>query len=224
MRKTTLALSVSVLILGLVLIPASPAEASFSAFVSTDALNVRAAPNTSAEIIDVLYGGDPVYVVAEVFGETVAGTSTWYQLDSGGYVTSAYIGESAGGGDVFGGYGRWIDVDLSAQTATAYEGDTPVYTALVTTGKPGFETPTGTFTIFSRVYNETMVGDDYYQDNVLFTQYFADGGYALHTNYWQPSYVFGNTPTSHGCVGMPYGDAAFLWEFADYGTPVVIHY
>ena len=48
---------------------------------------------------------------------------------------------------------RWIDVDLSDQTATAYVGWTPVYVASVSTGKPGWQTPTGTFYIWRRVYN-----------------------------------------------------------------------
>ncbi len=230
MRKTLLALCVSGLVLGLLLFPAAPTtEASWEGFVITDALNVRAAPTTEADILDVLYYGTPVTVVDEVVGEVAAGTSLWYRLASGGYVSGAYVGEALGGfGGSIGSSGRWIDVNLSTQTATAYIGDEPVYTAGVTTGKPGLETPTGTFAIFSRVYNETMVsttpGDEYYLENVYFTQYFAAGGYALHYNYWQPASVFGNVPTSHGCVGMGYGDAAFFWDFADYGTPVVIHY
>ncbi|HUX87065.1 MAG TPA: L,D-transpeptidase, partial [Chloroflexota bacterium] len=33
--------------------------------------------------------------------------------------------------------GHWINVNLSTQTATAYNGSRPVYTALVTSGRPG---------------------------------------------------------------------------------------
>lgn len=129
---------------------------------------------------------------------------------------------------------RWIDVNLSRQWATAMQGDTPVRGIPVTTGKPGFPTPTGTFRIFSRVFNETMDSattgiprnspEGYYLRNVYYTQYFAAGGYALHTNYWQPSSVFGAYPTSHGCVGMRQADAQFLWEFATFGTKVHVHW
>lgn len=129
---------------------------------------------------------------------------------------------------------RWIDVDLSTQQITAYEGSTPVYRAGVTTGRPGFETPAGTFAIVRRVYNETMDSSTigiprnapggYYLTGVLFTQYFDWDGDALHYNYWSPPSAFGRYPTSHGCVGMPYGPALFFWNFADIGTPVVIHY
>jgi lipoprotein-anchoring transpeptidase ErfK/SrfK len=129
---------------------------------------------------------------------------------------------------------RWIDVNLSRQWVTAMQGDTPVRGIPATTGKPGFGTPVGTFTIFSRVFNETMdsattgiprnSAEGYYLKDIYYTQYFADGGYALHTNYWQPGSVFGAYPTSHGCVGMRQADAQFLWEFATFGTKVHVHW
>jgi lipoprotein-anchoring transpeptidase ErfK/SrfK len=130
--------------------------------------------------------------------------------------------------------GRWIDVNLSTQTITAYEGATPVYRAGVTTGRPGWSTPTGTFRIVRRVYNETMDSSTigiprdapggYYLPNIYFTQYFDWSGDALHYNYWSPPSAFGSYPTSHGCVGMQWGPASFFWSFASIGTPVVIHY
>jgi hypothetical protein len=129
---------------------------------------------------------------------------------------------------------HWVDVNLSRQWVSAVDGDTPVYGAPCTSGKAGFGTPTGTFGIFSRVFNETMdsattgiprgSAEGYFLKDIFFTQYFANGGYALHTNYWQPASVFGRYPTSHGCVGLRYADAQFLWTFAGFGTPVYIHY
>jgi len=129
--------------------------------------------------------------------------------------------------------GRWIDVDVSAHTATAMEGDTPIYTAPITAGRPAFPTSQGTFYILRRVYSETMdsstigIPNDapggYYLPHVMYTQYFTSDGEALHGNYWQPDSVFGNVNTSHGCVGMRNGDAAFFWSFASIGTPVVVH-
>ena len=40
---------------------------------------------------------------------------------------------------------RWIEVNLSAQYLTAWVGNTKVNGTLVSTGRPGFDTPTGTF-------------------------------------------------------------------------------
>ncbi len=129
--------------------------------------------------------------------------------------------------------GRWIDVNLSTQTTTAYEGDTPVYSAPSTAGAAAFPTPTGLFTILRRVANETMDSSTigiphnspggYYVTNVSYTQYFTDAGNALHANWWSPASAFGSYGTSHGCVGLRTSDAAWFWSFADIGTPVVIH-
>ena len=130
--------------------------------------------------------------------------------------------------------GRWVDVNLSTQHAQAYQGNTVVRQMLVTTGRPGFATPTGTFYIQYRVASETMdsatVGiprsspNGYYVTGVPYTQYFDSYGDSLHGNWWSPASAFGNYPTSHGCVGLTVADAAWMWNWATYGTPVVIHY
>src|SRR5207302_5662861 len=113
-------------------------------------------------------------------------------------------------------------------------GDQIVRVALVTTGMPGWETPTGQFEILYRVADETMKSDalgipidspaGYDLEHVLWTQYFTDEGHALHDNYWRPLSVFGHEATSHGCVGMVEDDAAFLWNFVGNGSLVSIHY
>jgi lipoprotein-anchoring transpeptidase ErfK/SrfK len=123
---------------------------------------------------------------------------------------------------------RWVLVDLSDQTTNAMVGNQVWYTAYVTTGKAGWETPVGEFRINYRVYDETMTSasigaEEYYVlEDVLFTQYFTNAGHALHLNYWRPDSVFGNEPTSHGCVGMRYADAEFFWNFVNVGSRVVI--
>jgi lipoprotein-anchoring transpeptidase ErfK/SrfK len=123
---------------------------------------------------------------------------------------------------------RWILVDISSQTTSAMIGDTAIYTALVTTGKDGWETPRGTWKIEYRIANDTMTSasigaEEYYVlEDVLYTQYFTTKGHALHLNYWRDEYYFGNIRSSHGCVGMRLADAEFFWNFATVGTRVTI--
>ena len=118
--------------------------------------------------------------------------------------------------------GRWIDVRLSGPTlVTAYEGGRPVYSAYAIRGLPNWPTPTGTFYIQRRVYNERMVGPGYDVSGVLFTQYFTAAGHSLHYNYWSSN--FGGAG-SHGCLGMTYADSLWFWNWATVGTPVVIHW
>jgi lipoprotein-anchoring transpeptidase ErfK/SrfK len=132
----------------------------------------------------------------------------------------------------FGPDERWIAVNLTTQRAMAFVGAQPVRVALVTTGMPGWETPTGDFSVYRRVENETMDSlglgipidspEGWFVDNVLYTQYIFSG-VTLHYNYWRPQSYFGNTPSSHGCVGLGYSDAKFFWDFADIGTRVVVY-
>ena len=45
---------------------------------------------------------------------------------------------------------RWIDVNLSTQTLVAYEGDTPVFNTLVSSGLPQWPTVTGQFRTYMK--------------------------------------------------------------------------
>ena len=127
---------------------------------------------------------------------------------------------------------RWVAVNVSTQRAYGLIGGQVVHVALVTTGMEDFETKVGEYRINYRKQNETMdsetIGisrDDplgYYLTDVLWTQYFYPT-VALHANYWQPISVFGHVASSHGCVGMLEDDAKWFWDFASYGTRVVVY-
>ena len=124
---------------------------------------------------------------------------------------------------------QWIDVDLAELYLTALEGDTVVYEVAISSGRKGYETPPGTFRIFSKVRLEDMRGPDpdlpegsYYQPDVPYVMYFAAGGFAIHGVYWHNN--FGVRATSHGCVGAPVGGAAWLYNWAPIGTRVYVHY
>jgi LysM repeat protein len=116
--------------------------------------------------------------------------------------------------------GRWIDVDLSAQRVTAYEGNTPVRSTLASTGLPATPTPTGQYRIYIKYVATLMTGPGYYLPNVPYTMYFYRG-YGLHGTYWHSN--FGH-PMSHGCVNLPTPEAQWLFNWASVGTLVNIHY
>ena len=110
---------------------------------------------------------------------------------------------------------RWIHVDLSEQTLVAYEGDTPVFATLVSSGRTNFETPTGTFRIESKHVSTTMDDPDalteaYSIEDVPWTMYFHES-YALHAAFWHD--YFGR-PRSHGCVNLSPADARWLFSWA----------
>ena len=118
---------------------------------------------------------------------------------------------------------RWIDVNLSTQTIVAYEGDTPVFSTLVSTGMWNFPTVTGDFHTYlkyeSQDMNGYLLGYDYYLTDVPYVMYFYED-YAIHGAYWHNSF---GTPMSHGCVNVSPVDAGWLFEWAPVGTLVSVH-
>lgn len=115
--------------------------------------------------------------------------------------------------------GKWIDIDLSDQTLTAYQDNTPVLQAVVSTGTRYYPTPTGRFAIQRKYQATHMSGPGYSLPNVPYAMFFV-GGYAIHGTYWHNNF---GTPMSHGCVNMRTDQAKWLYDWAPKGTPVVIH-
>ncbi len=116
--------------------------------------------------------------------------------------------------------GKWIDINLSQQRITAYVGQTPVYSAIVSTGTWRTPTVVGTYSIYVKYRYTPMSGPGYYLPNVPHTMYFYRG-YAIHGAYWHNNF---GTPMSHGCVNLSLSDAAWFYNWASVGTKVVSHY
>ncbi|HEY3117044.1 MAG TPA: L,D-transpeptidase [Chloroflexota bacterium] len=176
--------------------------------------------------LDRLFQNDPLNVEAITTG---LDGNPWYRIGSGEYLPASKVRIPDLPDRTF--PGRWIDANLTEPViVTAYEDDQVVYSALGIKGRDAFQTPLGVHYIRRRVDNETMdsetVGiphdskDGYLLKNVLFTQYFTGDGASLHYNYWRVDWGHAG---SHGCIGLNYGDALFMWEFATVGTPVYIH-
>lgn len=125
---------------------------------------------------------------------------------------------------------KWIDVDLSAKTVTAYVGDTPVWgPRAMVDGKEGNETVTGSFEIYLRYDRQDMTNAAYYPEghpkyyytpDVPWVQYFHRG-YGFHGAPWRSSFGYSG---SHGCINMPVHEAKWLYDWASLGTRVEVHY
>lgn len=124
---------------------------------------------------------------------------------------------------------KWIDVDLTAKTVTAYVGDTPVWgPRSMVDGKPGNETVTGTFEIYLRYDRQDMTNAGYYPEghekyyftpDVPWVQYFHRG-FGFHGAPWRSSFGYSG---SHGCINLPVSDAKWLYDWASIGTKTVVH-
>jgi hypothetical protein len=111
---------------------------------------------------------------------------------------------------------RWISIDLYEQVAVAYEGETPVFTTLVSSGMRDWTTNEGLFHIYLRYISTPMSGADgeedfYYLEGVPWTMYFDDE-IALHGAYWHDGFGYRR---SHGCVNLSMGDAHWLYDWAE---------
>ena len=111
---------------------------------------------------------------------------------------------------------KWVSVDLYEQVAIAYEGSTPVFATLVSSGLEDWPTNQGIFHVYVRFSRTLMSGaynqpDFYYLQEVPWTMYF-DGDIALHGAYWHDGFGYRK---SHGCVNLTVTDAHWLFEWAE---------
>lgn len=119
---------------------------------------------------------------------------------------------------------KWIEIDLSDFKLYAWEGSRKVYDFSVSTGRPGYETPTGEFRVWSKVRSQAYKGgskargDYYYLPNVPYSLFFGGGhipnrqGYAIHGAYWHND--FGIKNRSSGCINVKPEEAGILYQWA----------
>ncbi len=136
------------------------------------------------------------------------GTGVWVPYSRLAMVVPALRPEEVGASE------RWIEVNLTEQTLSAYEGDRLVFATLVSSGDERFPTVKGLFRIWAKVRIGKMSGgegdeDRYYVEDVPWHMYFHQS-YGLHTSYWHD---FFGLPNSHGCVNLAPKDALWLFEW-----------
>jgi len=125
---------------------------------------------------------------------------------------------------------RWIDIELATQTLVVYEGATPTFATLVSTGRgaQGTEqaTPIGVHRIWVklRTTNMSNLSDDeaqhYYAiEDVPYVQFFSKG-VGLHAAFWHRAFGY---ERSQGCVNLAPLDAQRLFELTNPRLPAGWH-
>ena len=134
-----------------------------------------------------------------------------------------------------------IIVSISEQHAYFFKGKNLVGESTVSTGKPGFGTPPGHYTVLSKdaAHVSTVFGDyvddagnvvksnidsrkdprpkgSHYDGARMPYAMFFRGGYAMHQGY-VPPYA-----ASHGCIRIPKEMAETFFDNAPVGTPVIV--
>jgi len=129
---------------------------------------------------------------------------------------------------------KLIYINLSSQYMYVYDKDRLVKSSPVTTGKNGFATVTGEYSIYAKTRNRYLnspfsrdpTNPHYYRVYVKYWMPFFQG-YGIHDASWRNGSFGGQDYKyngSHGCVNTPDAMVRFVWDFAEIGTPVYVSY
>lgn len=105
-------------------------------------------------------------------------------------------------------------VNLDTQRAILFRNGVPVAASTLSTGRPGYETPTGVFTILQK--HVEHYSRKYDNAPMPYMQRLTWKGVALHAGNL-PGY-----PASHGCIRLPHGFAKQLYSATTLGMTVVV--
>lgn len=107
-----------------------------------------------------------------------------------------------------------VVISIPLQQAFVYRGDQLIGVSTVSTGKPGKDTPIGTFTILQKkVFHRSNL---YSNAPMPYMQRLTWDGIALHAG-TLPGY-----PASHGCIRFPNAFARTLYRLTEMGGEVIV--
>lgn len=148
---------------------------------------------------------------------TQASLSAQPSLESGSVMAAAErlkAGEFLWAPDVAPEGPALLVVSLATQRAVIYRNGVPIGISTVSTGRPGYRTPTGVFTVLQR--HVEHYSNLYNNAPMPYMQRLTWGGVALHGGNL-PGY-----PASHGCIRLPHEFARLLYGVTRLGMTVVI--
>jgi hypothetical protein len=198
-------------------------EALDVAWVNADKVRLRKTPGGPPQQ-DVV----PRQTRLQVLETQTTGGKTWLRVGDGEWLSAAEVSRPTLGARPSGVKlgEHWFDVELATQTLTAYVGDRPVFSTLVSTGRgrEGSElaTPKGEQRIWVKLLASDMdnlenleANESYAIQAVPWVMYFKKG-VGLHGTFWHRA--FGRVQ-SHGCVNLSPADAERLFDFASPRLP-----
>ncbi|HSI82288.1 MAG: ankyrin repeat domain-containing protein [Candidatus Methylacidiphilales bacterium] len=106
-----------------------------------------------------------------------------------------------------------LEVSLSKQTVTVYQDGKVLTTSPVSTGRPGYKTPSGTYVVTHKY--EHWISTLYHAPMPFFMR-LSCGSFGLHAGAL-PGY-----PASHGCIRMPLERVKEFFQFVELGTVCTI--
>ncbi|MFI6865409.1 L,D-transpeptidase family protein [Nocardia sp. NPDC050406] len=128
--------------------------------------------------------------------------------------------------------GVTADGDMSNHTFTVSIGGVPVRTMPASYGKPGWETPSGTFPVLekfssitfdSRTIGIPLSSPEGYLIEGKWAERLTWGGVFVHSAPWSVDSQ-GNANVSHGCINLAPDDAEWFYSNVSIGDPVTLHW
>lgn len=173
-------------------------------------VTARAAADKKAEKAGTFEHRAIVPVLEEVGGFVRVSDSQWIERKS------LRVVRTRPRPDVAGAHAKWIDLDRDEQVMIAYEGDTPVFVTLVSSGRRKKDTPPAIYRIRSKSSLTRMSAEEretshYEVSEVPWATRFRSGLY-FHAAYWHDRFGHVN---SHGCVNLSALDAKWVYDWTE---------
>jgi uncharacterized protein YgiM (DUF1202 family) len=195
---------------------------SGTAWVNTDALNVRMGPSTGDAILGTVGQGTELEVVGDA-------SNGFYPVSYGwdtGWVTGDYLSWSP----VTTGTERWIDVDRSSGVVSLMVGNESISAFW---GAMGFDltddgfyaTANGTYYVYDK--NAALTWTDWAKGYIeYFVAFDPDrfNGFHTYTMDKKGRVIEGGDGPTGGCIALDPGLAEVLYDFATFGMRVEIHW
>ncbi len=174
----------------------------------------RAAPDRKAADAGTLAHREIVPVFEETAGFVRVADDRWIERGS------VRIARKRPRPDVSGANAKWIDLDRDEQVMIAYDGDTPVFATLVSSGRNKRDTPPALYRIRSKTALTKMAAEEreashYEVSEVPWATRFRSGLY-FHAAYWHDGF---GTAKSHGCVNLSPTDARWVYDWTEPTMP-----
>lgn len=108
----------------------------------------------------------------------------------------------------------WVDISIDRQRATFYKDGAVAFVTQISTGKPGYPTPTGRFVVTDK--DRLRMSSIYHGAYMPYFMRMSCRDFGMHAGD-VPGY-----PASHGCIRLPYSSAERLFREVEIGTLVTI--
>ncbi len=215
----------------------APVVGSYSRVAGSIAyLNMRTGPGYGYSVRTTMRKGEIVKILAGRYN------GEWYKVSYRGFVGYALddylVHTGLAGASIARSYYKVVVVSLARQQAEVYQNGQLVFVSAVTTGRPGYTTPTGTFKVMAKLSPHRFVSpypkgsSGYYEPfTAEYAIRFRTGGYYFHDIYRRPYYGYGTNVVhtdpdgvvrkgSIGCVNMPLWSVSKLYSWISVGTVV----